>query len=91
MANQVKVLVECEVCDGYGIHPVELGFGVLCARCHGSGGYELAYTLFTGLKKRTGIQRVRRSGRYRLSTPVEQQKAGVVGIPYADFLKGKRP
>ena len=91
MASQVKVLVECEVCDGYGIHQVELGFGVICARCHGTGGNELSYTPFTGLKKRTGIRRVRRSGRYRLSTPVEEQKAGMEGIPYADFMNGKRP
>ena len=91
MTAQAKILVECEICGGYGVLAAETGVGVVCARCGGAGGPELVYTPFKGIKKRQGIRRVRRAGRYRLSAPPAEQKAGMDGIPYADFLKGKRP
>lgn len=91
MSTQAKVLVECEICGGFGVLAAELGMGVVCARCGGNGGHELAYTPFKGLRKRQGIRRVRRAGRYHLSAPADGKKTAMDGIPYADFMKGKRP
>lgn len=84
--NQPTIVVACDSCGETGVLPgIRNDIGIVCARCSGNGFYERAYTPFTGLKKRGGIKRVRRSGQGVLNDASE------VGITYAEFLKGKRP
>jgi hypothetical protein len=89
LATQGRVLVECEICKGYGLIPAEIAYGVVCARCGGAGGHEHAFTPFSGIKKYPGIKRVRRSGGRDPMALVDSTEA--IGIPYGDFVKGKRP
>lgn len=87
MGKPPSVVVACDACAESGVIPDAGGVGIVCAQCGGNGYTEFKYKPFTGLKKRSGITRVRRSGQGLWQGEVAED----AGIAYEAFLKGKRP
>jgi hypothetical protein len=87
----LSVQAECSSCGGTGVYcgfAEPKGTGVVCLDCDGSGCKKIGYFPFTARKRRSGVNTVCRGRGSLVATGVGPANAG---IPYEDFLKGKKP
>lgn len=87
--NEVKA--ECSSCGGTGVYcgfAEPKGTGVVCLNCDGTGCSTIKYKPFTGLKRRTGVEKVMLSRGTFIMTGVGPAGSSVT---YEEFMSGKRP
>jgi len=91
--EKVTVDAVCEDCSGTGVYSGMCegpGRAVVCLGCGGSGCKEVRLKLFTERRVRRDIKTVGVSrGRFIVTGVGKHSKSNE--IPYADFLKGKKP
>jgi hypothetical protein len=91
MKHTHKVKAECGSCSATGVYcgfAEPKGTGVVCLNCDGSGWVDIEYTPFSVLKRRKGVDTVKRSRGSFIVTGV-----GPVGdsVSYEEFFNGKKP